>query len=280
MTELRYSVPALNVLRRFHRASAVVFVEGDDDRHFWRNIAQANGLPSIYVESADGVKSLDEVEGKILNDGARVIIARDADHKPFTRDAVHHPRIVYTYGYSIENTLYCPNTINDLARKLARSLSDYTTIAFEWYSKFSKTAKELLIYDVANHRFKRGITVFGNSCHRFLESASSPYLSAKKVNNFLESLSTNFSQEEVNECVSLVEADPREIRWLIKGHFLTLAVVNLIKHIVRNARSKSIALSLENLYSGTVDGCLKCNVDHCPALSAMVNRLSEAIAAV
>jgi hypothetical protein len=280
MTRLEYSVPALNVLKKFHRAAAIVFVEGQDDLHFWDNIARKADINTLRIEPVYGTEELQKKIEAILVHNAQIIVAKDADHDHFFNSPIEHPRIINTYGYSIENSLYCPNTISRFAAQLARTLDDYSVHVIKWYGEFSGQAELLLVYDVANHIYDRGVKVFGDTCSRFLENSKSPNLSPTKIEGYIDSIKEHFTEEEISNCSDIINKDSREPRWLIKGHFITSAIINLIKEIVRSKRVKNISLSLEHVYSSTISGCSHCIPGNCIALEKMTKDLRNALATI
>lgn len=96
MRTLEYSVQALNVLSKFHRIDAIVFVEGQDDLHFWNNIAEKANITSIRIEPVGGAGGLQRKIEAILNENAQIIVAKDADHDQFSNSPISHPRIINT----------------------------------------------------------------------------------------------------------------------------------------------------------------------------------------
>lgn len=272
-----YSINALNVLSEFHRINAIIFVEGQDDLHFWNNIAQKADIKSIRIEHVGGAEELQKKIEAILSHDAQIIVAKDADHDQFSDSPISHPRIVNTYGYSIENSLYCPSTIGKFAASLARSLDDYSSVVVEWYDKFSDQVNLLLVYDVANHIYDRGVKVFGDTCARFLKNKKSSDVSSKKIDDYLLGIKGNFTEEEIDNCIKLIESDGRKRRWLIKGHFITNALINLVKEIAEDKRGKTISISLDHVYTTTIDGCSYCIPATCCALDKMTNDLKKAV---
>ena len=107
-------------------------------------------------------------------------------------------------------------------------------------------------------------------CNRFLTTDDSEELSVPKINKYLSSIIANFSDDEIEECSTLIEADKRELRYLIKGHFLTNGVINLIKNIVIHETGLKVTISIESLYSIMVN-CIGHCEDECPDLSHLTH---------
>ena len=150
-----YSTPALNVLRHFYECEVLIFVEGNSDILFWHVIAQKAGLINTKIESVGGNTQIKKKINQIIDEDAKIIVACDLDHSPFIDGISVHPQIVKTYGYSIENTMYCPASLNRFLKKLSRQLKIMDNSTGEWLSEFVKQTKTLLIYDIANHRYNK-----------------------------------------------------------------------------------------------------------------------------
>ena len=177
----KYSTPALSALHEFHDCKCMVFVEGKDDELFWEMICECVDLTNIKIVSVGGKPQLNEHIEKILADSAPIIVACDSDYDALLKNSEEHPQIVRTYGYSIENTMYCPSSLSNFVRKLSRSRSDFTTKAQVWLDDFCNTSQPLLVYDVANEHYAKGICVLGDSCGRFLVSRHSENISPSKM---------------------------------------------------------------------------------------------------
>jgi len=275
MSSLRYSTPALNVLNRFYRVEFVVFVEGLDDKIFWEVFFKKADVGECFVKQLGGIDEMEKIMKRILDEDAQVIVACDCGHTPYLSNYPRHERIVTTFGHSIENTMYCFRTINRTISKLSRNTKDMSQTIQEWIAKFSETAKPMIIYDIANVVFEKSIQVFGENCCRFLTRGGSHDLSPQKIDIFLKSIRPHFEEKEVQECERMVEEDERDLRYLIKGHFLTHAVLNYIKNSVRRERQIKLNLPIESLFALTVDGCENCACD-CFESAEVTNRIRVA----
>ena len=272
-----YSAAALNVLKYFHDCDVIIFVEGDDDILFWDVISNKAGITTSKIESAGGKNELIKKMQKIINENAQIIVACDLDHSPFLENVFDHKQIVRTYGYSIENSMYCPASVLKIIRKLSRTIIKSDSCSTEWLQNFVENARRLLIYDIANHKYQKGISVLGDNCTRFLRSNRSVLLSDKKIKQFLKSIQHYFTNAEILKCEELVRKDSRELRHLIKGHFLTNVVINIVKkRVFELSRRKLTLLTTEHLYTETVDCCSNCKPSQCNELSYMVNSIKGA----
>ena len=257
--DLSYSTNALNIKNLFYRKDVSVYVEGKEDILFWDVMFKASTTVNVHIEDSDGSENLKDYMDRIINEDAQIIVACDSDHTPFLMEnKYNNPRIVRTYGYSIENTMYCVNNINHVVKRFAKSKNDFKNEIMEWYKIFCDNCSILLYYDIANHRFTKKVQVLGDKCNRFLTSTHSSNINSASVLRHIESLKSYFSKEEIEECVSLVAKDDRELRFLIKGHFLTNGAINLIKEIVNRETGGSVSISLDSLYSLTINCISTC----------------------
>lgn len=274
----RYSTPALSALNEFHDCECMVFVEGKDDEIFWEMICEcADLITNTKIESVGGKPQLDEHIEKILTDSAPIIVACDSDYDVLLKISVEHPQIVHTYGYSIENTMYCPSSLSRFVRKLARSRNDFTLKAQVWLDEFCNTCRPLLVYDVANKHYAKGISVLGDTCGRFLASRHAEKLSPSKIDEFVNKIRGSFSDLEIKHSQEIIANDPRPLTALVKGHFISLGVLNWTK---KQVAKRHLTISNEHLYTGTIDSCKVCMTTGCRQLGQMCDALTAAFEAV
>jgi hypothetical protein len=253
MDSLEYSIDALNAKGLFYNKELTVYVEGKDDILFWNYLFKLGDI-SAYIEDVGGNKEIDKYIEKILNQEATFIVACDNDHKPFLNTYEIHPQIKTTYGYSIENSMYSLSVINDMVCKLGRINVNVMEFIENWAEQFTVDVFDLLKYDIANHRFNKGVTIFGDNCSRFLNSPTSHLVNKNNVNEYLRAVEHMFSKEEIEEVELLISLSKKNHWLLIKGHFLTKAVVNVVKYLVR--RSTGIdtgSISTDMIYSLTIN---------------------------
>lgn len=276
---LSYSTDALNVKSLFYNKSFIVYVEGQDDINFWDNLfSNVSHLPYQIEESPGGITGLRDYMEKIVNEDAKIIIACDSDY--FTIDSIEkpykHERIIRTYGYSIENSMYCPHNINQLIRRYGRVRKDYTPIVEEWYENFVKESEILLIYDLANHLFSKGIQILGDKCIRFLNNDKSPNISQAKIQKFIVEISKNFEEEQIEQSRVLISNSNKELRFLIKGHFLTNGVLNLIKETIRKETRSNVSINIDSLYALTVTCVGRCK-NNCSDVDYLKKQIAKSL---
>jgi len=252
MNSIEYSLDALDAKGLFYDKSFTVFVEGKDDVLFWEYLFKVAEI-SAHIEDVGGDKEIEKYIVNILDHGAGFIVACDNDHNCFMETHIKHPQIIRTYGYSIENSMYNFERIEDIISKLSRQKVEVKSIIEEWAEDFSNNVYDLLKYDIANHKFNKGISVFGDSCIRFLKSNSSHKISPEKISKFLDSIKGKFLTEEIEEVEGLLNTSKLDFWFLIKGHFLTNATMNLIKSLVKEHSGACSNISLDMIYTLTID---------------------------
>jgi hypothetical protein len=277
-SNLEYSTDALNVKSQFYNKEISVYVEGKEDIIFWESIFKTCQLEDYYIEDTNGFENLTNYMDKIIDDNATIIVACDCDHSPFILDYKYNNlRIIKTYGYSIENTMYCIHNIEQSIKRYAKTRKSFHPKINEWYNKFAILSKDLLKYDIANIRFSKGTRILGDKCNRFLKSEDSIDLSPIKINHYLSKILSRFTEEEIQECTDLIDADERELRYLIKGHFLTNGVINLIKQVVLQETGIKVSISIDSLYSLMVT-CINTCDKGCPDLPHLTKASKDAFA--
>jgi hypothetical protein len=274
-----YDTDALNVLDKFHQANFVIYVEGGDDICFWSTLLDKAGITDFYIDYAGGIEELEKLMWQIINEDARVIVACDS-HYSFVLGAPNvHNRIIRTFGYSIENTMYCPNIINHVIDKLSRTKEERQVIISHWMGEFCNNAKTLLIYDLANEKYSKSIEVMGNKCSRFLLSPTSTKLDDNKVTAHIDGIKMYFKLEELTDCEKLIDDCGKELKYIIKGCFITNGVINLVKKTVKICRGSNPVIPLDNFYALVSDGCKICT-SKCEDFDTVKKHIQNAIASV
>lgn len=271
--DLVYSAEDQNVLHEFYDCQCIIYVEGKDDALFWKMVCEFAEINDVHIEDVGGNEELEKKLMDIKTKNVFAVVAYDADFSAYEKSIDSHPFIVRTYGYSIENTMYCASSLNSFVRKLSRSLDDYEGNAKDWSANFVESCKPLLLYGIANARFARGVPVFGNNCTKFLKSGQSVEVCKQKVDAFIASFSAAFSATEIAECEELLKQETRPLETVIKGHFITCGVRNWLKSI-----SGTSSISDDILYAGTIDGCQKCRKNSaCAHLKFMSDSVRSAV---
>jgi len=274
-----YSTDALNVLDKFHESEFVVYVEGDEDILFWTTLFNKSGIQNHYMQSAGGIGELLKIMAQICEENARVIVACDTNYSMILNTRPLHVRIISTYGHSIENTMYCSNTLSVAINNLSHNVTNRVDFISQWMTKFCNDAEELIIYDLAREMYGTAIEVFGNNCSRFLTTPRSSYLDKNKITAFISSIKKHFSRGEIKESKRQLTMCKMQYKYIISGHFLTNGVINLIKNAARRHIRRRPVIPLASLYALTCDGCIRC-VNHCPEFAVVEQRINNAVSSI
>ena len=242
MGDFVYSSGALNVLERFHRVDVVVHVEGEDDVVFWSQIFELFSELKAEFISVGSCSELDRRIALIESGAMRGIAARDCDYLRIREALSCHPRVLYTYGYSIENTLYCLTSIKSMLRVACKSHVDMTEECMEWIFCFSSEFFEIFKLDVASELGACGLAVLGDNCSRYMESESSPKPSPEKIKSKRLDVALRIPEAVVRAVDELVVGEEVTLpRWL-RGHFLASGVQKFISQRARRlGRKASVA---------------------------------------
>ena len=134
-----------------------------------------------------------------------------------------------------------------------RKKVDISTDYNKWLEDFSTSVRDLIILDIANHKYQKGISVFGDNCYKFLKGQKSFEICNLKTEKFIESIKPNFSTQEIETVENLVNQTEKDLWFHIKGHFITHAIINLIKKLVRKNSGQNISLTTDFLYTLTIE---------------------------
>jgi hypothetical protein len=181
MVELVYSPAALDVLKEFYRVKWVVYVEGPDDIAFWRVVLDLGGLTNYELKYAGGRDALDRYQEALLEDSADIVIARDTDFDDLLSLTIDHPRILFTWGYSIENSLFEASRLAKALTGLMRTMEDIEPEVKEWMSEMEATFRPLASADLANRIADGGIDLQLENSARFMDDRLRHRPSASKV---------------------------------------------------------------------------------------------------
>ncbi|MBX0291499.1 DUF4435 domain-containing protein [Hymenobacter sp. HSC-4F20] len=249
MESLSYSEKALSALPLFHRKKYVIYVEGPDDILFWDNVLQQLGLTNYIIKPAGGVEEIKKYSFSIIEASANIVVARDRDYEDFDGTIHNHPRIIYTYGHSIENSLQCSRIISKLIANYLRSTSSFEQEVANWHRDFEGLAQDLLLLEIANTINSKKYEITGKSCVKFLPTNKAYLLCSKKTKKHYENLILNFSDIHLETAASLLSQVKKNIIWLVRGHFLTAASLNFIKHIVKRERGSDFSMDHDSFYT-------------------------------
>lgn len=184
-----------------------------------------------------------------------------------------------TYGHSIENMMYCPYKLSEVVRKLSKTNIDSFIQIESWYNQFVHTAHPLLVREIVNTLYKPEedkVKVFGDTCARFCSQNRDYELDVQLVNQFCEDNKSYFPDKELEDVEKQIRDSEYDERQLIKGHFYTYAIRNLLKDMVEKMTHKKRIISNDELYSLSVH-CSPCHIQKCDEKEHILKQVSKAM---
>jgi hypothetical protein len=251
MADLEYSVDALNVKHAFYRAETMVYVEGEDDVLFWDVILSQTTNMKYEIESVGGSAEIDKYIAKLETAQLLAIVARDSDLLPLLGKKSENPCILYTIGYSIENSLYTVETLLPLAKSWCKSTKITEQECRDWFENLSNQFLTLLQLDLANAFGNAGVQTIGDNCTRFMKNQSSAQPCNQKIERYVNQAKALIAEDLLAEAELMLGDDLTKIGLFLRGHFLQSAV---IKFLANKAQSygKKATVSADALYAAAL----------------------------
>ena len=243
MTSLEYSTDALNVIPKFYNVDLTVYVEGDSDVAFWEEILKHFSKNKITVRAipTGGKTKLQEYISDIISgDLDAAAVACDLDYQAFQNPSnrISHPNVLFTYGYSIENSLYLPEVVADAichTGGISRTKVDKKDFE-KWLLDFVCRLKLLMIYDIAANTIGPKQEGMGLNCTRFMRSRTSHQIDDNKVKNYMLGLNKLPSNKRNSIQQKINQLGLSAIFW-VRGHFLQSAVLKYINNEIKRLGS-------------------------------------------
>ena len=266
--KLSYSSGAVSIRNQFLDVDFVVYVEGDDDIPFWDGLfGDKISTEKFKIEQVNGKENLRKYIDGIINETMfNVVVACDSDYTKYTGELwVNNPRIIVTYGHSIENTMFCPNSIAVYLRTMSRTTKNYFSEVESWFQEFCDSAKLLLPYDIENGINKNVKTAcYCSGYHRFKNELIPVNIDNDKIKQFIESIKDKFENSNISNIFTKIKEDERELRCILQGHFLKDAVQEFIRSKLKQDIGKCPSISKESLY----ESFAKCKSNTCKSTCA------------
>jgi hypothetical protein len=251
MSDFEYSVDALNARNAFLGVDAIVYVEGEDDVPFWHEIfSQVSGL-SFEIEPRGCSNELDKYISLIENGDINAIAARDSDYLLLTGKVSSSKKVVYTLGYSIENTLYVSSSVHALTKQWCKAPTLPSSICVDWLRDLSIKIAPLVVQDIANIKAAAGLQVLRDNCSQFMSSMASCVPCPIKVQAKVNEIQPQLPADVLSEIAVAVGDNPEKIIQMIRGHFLASAVARFISKQAHRL-DKKISLSRDGLYTAAM----------------------------
>ncbi|MDY0207130.1 MAG: DUF4435 domain-containing protein [Pseudomonas sp.] len=250
MDAFNYSVDAENITNLFYDKDFILYVEGDDDIPFWNSVFNLYSDFTFEIISLNGSEEIDEKIRLIMSNGLDVLVARDKDYKDIEGSLVCHDKVVYTYGYSIENSLYSKLVLKDVLFKLSkgRSRRSEDMDSDSWYEDFVSSTRQLVTIDASSHLSGAGIRVMGDNCSQFVMSKKIPIINNDKLIDYFSSINV---QDIDPHYIEIVSDKINELGYPlyrhIRGHFLKTAIQAYIAYVMKRLDVRA-SVSYDLLY--------------------------------
>lgn len=251
MSDVEYSMEALNVLNQFHQCEYLVYVEGDDDILFWDFLFKYFGVLNFKIEKKDGSNELDKYTDRLIEEDLNIIVARDSDYKLITGKLPRHNRLITTYGYSIENTLYILDAVVEITKVWMKNIEFREEDFDEWINDFLNQLESLILFDMVNDFYELYIDVLGDNCTRYMRSQACANMDATKIKNHKEALISKFDPVYIENVSSIINGSDRDLSEIIRGHFLQSAILKFIGSCLKN-KGMSSKVSNDALYTNAI----------------------------
>jgi len=251
MSDFEYSLDALNAKSAFLRVDSIVYVEGEDDVPFWHEVfSNVTGF-RFQVEPRGGSNELDKYICLIESGELNAVAARDADYLPFCGTISKSPKVVYTIGYSIENTLYTTSSIHALAKQWCKAPTLPMNVCTGWLHDFASKIAPLVAQDIANAKSSTGLNVLHDNCSQFMRSKTSCNPCTEAIQNKFNEIRDKLPKDTLNEATEALGENPEKVILTIRGHFLSSAVARFISKQAQTLERK-ISLSGDGLYTSAM----------------------------
>ena len=253
--DLLYSKNALDVKAQFYNKRAIVYVEGVDEVPFWGEYFDS---ADYEVQEVGGCENLMQYIAKIRDGVTSFIVAMDNDYSDFIDDKFKSPLLIRTYGHSIENDMFCYANINVILRRLIKTQQDFSSDINSWLEAWNTSTYKLLLYDITSVVKKKGVEVCGNNCARFLKKTE-PLVDDQVVDKFIESIKSNFLQEELDDIDAQIAEMKKGHHQLIKGHFIASGICHFIRYMLNKHTGRKNQLSNDAIFAMATACVKKCN---------------------
>lgn len=273
MQEFKRGEEGMDAYVHFFDADYYILLENDFDIYFWRKLFEeiltskkfefSSPLSSPYFskdeKNANGKNKLIEFSSTdVFQRSESIIIAWDSDYE-ILKEKNDKKKIITTYGYTIENTIFCPYRLVELILDEAclnrKDFDDILREINEWYLEISEKLKEFLIHNIAEVMVKEDKSkkkVMGRTSHDYIKNEYDIDLS--KVEKVIDEII--LTEEQKSKAIALCENAKLDKRYIISGHFWETLIRNKFSEIIRRRASKDrYRIAIDNLKKRANDKC-------------------------
>jgi len=241
MAQLDHSLDAINVLNKFYRCSVLVYVEGDDDIPFWSAVFTELSGEDVAVEGLGGSEEVEKYLARVVDDDAKIVIARDADYSLVTGNRVTHDRVLYSFGYSIENSMYLTKAIVKIAAICNRKVAAPEAEVSKWLDTLTSECRALVVCDITSSLEGLGVAALGSNCDRFMRSEKSPEFDKEKISARIQDILPRVTANLRAKTEAILGNVGGYGMHFIRGHFLASAVLRYVaKHAGRSVSNETL----------------------------------------
>jgi len=232
----------------------VVYVEGSEDVLFWEQLFLHGCHEAVKSLSVGERQALLGYAEYIQREDATMMVALDAEYGRILATLVSHERILYTYGHSMENTLYCPAALAQIAHRYTREDAPPFEMVQKWVLHMETTLRPILAYDVANAMLGTGHRVMGDSGERFMRQGNWLPV-ADLLRERVREVATDFASADIQAAEQAMRASGQWVLLMVRGHFLTSCANKLVREACSRAGRSRPNISRDHLYSLLVNFC-------------------------
>lgn len=234
-----HSDEALDVINYFHGVEVMLYVEGEDDVVFWEVVFEKTTDLSVKVESVDGVQELNKYIKKVIDDDIEGFVARDSDFTLLDDNYSSHPRVLSTFGHSIENSIVCPIVLNKVIKSHGRVSSSNLDPqkSQQWLDNFYGKFERFVVYDAYNDIHKLGNSILSDNCTSLMHNQTSCDPCDLKVTGLYHRVSQSMCIEGF-EITSKLQNAGRSDKDFVRGHFLFSGALKFVNHMISSLASK------------------------------------------
>lgn len=284
MFDFDYSIDARNIKSAFYDVDIMVYVEGQEDVPFWEFIFSKFYSKKFHVEEVDGKENLKKYMKEIIEGIGEFVVARDSDYDRIKGDCVYSKKILYTKGYSIENTMINSFSVEKVVRNLSLSAqrnlvhTDFSS----WIFSIEKNIEPLIIVDIYAFLNNKGLAIMPHNADRFMRSKNSYELCSHLIGNYISSLDVSSIEGEIKKIYQSLEVNDCSVFDCINGHFLFSAAHRFVTlksaSFRKNFSSTKIQCSKDSFFGlllSAFESAFDTNHSHYSYYKSIFHELSE-----
>jgi len=273
--DFEYSYNAKLTIPQFDYDSKTIriYVEGKDDIPFWNEVVNSivpqnyNVIMEELGGSSELYKLLDNVQ-----DSQNFIVFLDSEYDDILCDKEKYKNklTVFTKRHSIENYMFCRNSILRIINIHNRNLENYNEEINNYISKLCCLLEPLLYLDClkikGSKHIPKNISILGSQHSVAKLSSNGIYPKREKIKSFIVKL--NLHEVDISAIRSLFKG--KNIYNYINGHFISYSVCKFISSKIPHN------IQTSQLYNYTYGNCELCK-NKCLDFKNLQKRIQQVI---